>query len=71
MDCQQAVIGQYEDDHLEHVAGLIWPDGQLLRRVSVRIEVDHHKRVIRGMTDVVVPDAMPSSRRVDLYTLLV
>jgi hypothetical protein len=60
-----------EDDHLEHVASSVWPDGQLLGRIGVGIEVDHHQRVIGGVTDVIVVDAVAASRAVDLHTRLV
>jgi hypothetical protein len=50
---------------------LIWSDGELLRRVSVRLEVEDHERVIRGMTHGGVADTVPSSRAMDFHTPLV
>jgi hypothetical protein len=71
MDCYQAIVGQHEDDHFEQVAGAVWSDGQLLRWVGVSIEVDHDERMICGVTDGIVVDAVAPGGRVDLDTLLV
>jgi len=35
MDRQEPVVGEDEHDHLEEVAGVIRPDGELLRRVAM------------------------------------
>jgi hypothetical protein len=71
MDRQKPVVGEQEHDHLEHVPGLIRSDDELLRRVSVRLEVDDNERVIRGVTHGGVADTVPSSRGMDLHTFLV
>ncbi len=67
---QEPFVGEGEHDHLEGVAGRVRSDDQLLGRVAVGIEVDHHERVVGGMTDLVVGDAMSSSRAMDLHTPL-
>lgn len=71
MDRQQSVLGEHEHDHLEHVPGLVRSDGELLRWVSVRLEVDDHERVIRGVTHGGVADTVPSGRAMDLHSPLV
>lgn len=71
MDRQKPLISEHEHDHLEQVPGVIRPDRELLGRVTVRLEVDDDNRVIRGVTDRVVADAMPSGRTMDVHTPLV
>ena len=68
---QEPFVGQCEHDHLEEVAGRVRSDRQLFRGVAVGIEVDHHERAIGGMTDLMVGDAVSSSRAMDLHTPLV
>lgn len=68
---QEPFVGQCEHDNLEEVAGRVRSDRQLFRRVAVGIEVDHHEWVIGGMTDLIVADAVSSSRAMDLHTPLV
>ena len=68
MDRQEPIIGQNQDDHFEQVSGLVRADGQFPGRIAVGIEVDDNQRVTRGVTDVSVRDAVPSSRAMDLRT---
>ena len=70
---QEPVVGQCEDDHLDEVASRVRSDRQLFQSVAIGIgiEVDHHERVIGGMTDLMVGDSVSSSRSMDLHTPLV
>jgi len=67
VDGQESILGKDEDDHFEQVAGLIRADGQLLGRIAVGIEVNDNQRVARGVTNVGVANAVPSSRAMDLH----
>jgi hypothetical protein len=44
---------------------------QELRRVGLRLEVDHDKWMLDRVTDVVVRQPMAARRTVDIHTLLV
>lgn len=71
MDGQKPVIGEHQHDYLKHVPGPIRPDGQLLRRVVVHFEVDDDERMICGVTDGEIADAVPPGRTMDFHTALV
>lgn len=60
MDSQYPVVGQQEHDHFKQVARVVGPDGELLRRITVGIEVDDDDRVIQGMVDGGIADAVTS-----------
>lgn len=47
MDGHESVLGEFEHDHFEKVAGTVGAEDQELRRIAVGIEIDHHKRVVR------------------------
>ena len=68
MNGQQPIVGELEHHHLEQVAASVGANDQKLGRVAVGIEVDDHDRVVGGMAEVLVADAMTSSRSVDLHT---
>lgn len=70
VDRQESILGEHEDDHFEKVACKVWPDGQLLGRIAVGIEVDDHERVIRGVMDIGIVDPVSPRRAVDLHTSL-
>lgn len=67
---QEPIVCENEDDHLEQLPGSVCADGQFLGRIAVGIEIDDNERVIGGVTDVSVSDAMSSGRAVDLHTSL-
>ena len=71
MDRQERVVGQFEDDHLEKVAGAIGTDHEHLRWIGVGFEIHDHDRMISGMCDVIVADAMAPRRPMDFHTPLV
>ena len=68
MNREQLIAGQLEHDHFEEVPGSVGPDCEHLRRVGLRVEIDHDDRVIDGMSDVRVTDPVSSRRSVDLHT---
>ena len=67
---QQEGVCENEDDHFEQVPGSVWADGQFLGRIAVGIEIDDNERVVGGVMDVSVNDAVSASRAVDLHTSL-
>jgi hypothetical protein len=71
VDRKGAVVGQQQDDHLEQVPGNVGAKQQELRRVGLRLEVDHDKWMLDRVTDVVVRQPMAARRTVDIHTLLV
>jgi hypothetical protein len=71
MNDQTLVISEQQDDHLDHVPSTVRSDNQDLRWVGIRIEVDHHGGAFDRVPNVFFPDAMSSSRTVDLHTGLV
>src|SRR5438132_11911885 len=56
VDHQESILGEDEDDHFEKVACEIWPDGQLLGRIAVGVEVHDDQGVIGSVTDVLLTD---------------
>jgi len=68
VDHQQPVVGQREHDYLKQVPGPVRADGQQLGRVGVRIDVGHHDRMLDRVADVLVINAVPASRAVNLRT---
>jgi len=71
VDRHEAFVSQHDHDHLEEVASHVGPDRQLPRRVTIRIEIDHHQQVIERMADRFVADPVPPSGTMDLHTPLV
>jgi len=71
MNRQQPLLSEDEHNHLEHVPSLVRSDGQFLRWVTVRLEVDDDERVVRGVADGGLADTVPSSGTMDLHTSLV
>ena len=71
MNSELLILGEQQDDYLEHVSCPIRSDDEDLRWIGVRIEVDHGDRMFDGVPDVFVVDAVPSSRLVGLHTRLV
>lgn len=70
MDHDGCSVGELQPDDFEEVAGLVWPDRQDARRVSVRFEVDDDQGVIDRVGDGIVADAVLASRSVYLHTAL-
>lgn len=70
MDRHESIVGQFEHDHLQQVSGSVGSDDEDLGRIGVGIDVDHDERTASGMRDVLIGDAVPPSRSVDVHTLL-
>lgn len=69
MNGEEPIIGQLENEELEEVAGEVGADHEDLRWVGVRVDIDNDERMVDGVEDVRVGDAMTSSRTVDLHTI--
>jgi hypothetical protein len=50
MDGEESLVGQFQDRHLEEVAGAVWADDQDLGRVGIGLDVndDHRMGEPRG-----------------------
>ncbi len=68
MDGQEPIIGQAEHDHLQKIAGPVRADRQDLGWVSIRIEVHNDQRMVDGVTNVLIIEAVPSGRPMDIHT---
>jgi hypothetical protein len=66
---EEPIIGQFENEELEEVAGEVGADHENLRRVGVRVDIDNNDRMVDGVEDVRIRDAMTSGRAVNLHTL--
>jgi len=66
VDHQHPWARERQDHQLEEVAGLVWSGEQ----VADRVITDLHpgERLLVGVPDVVVTDAVTPSRRVNLHT---
>ena len=69
MNGEESIIGQLEYEELEEVAGEVRADHENLRRVGVRVDIDDHERMVDGVEDVRIRDAMASGRPVNLHTI--
>lgn len=61
MDGEEPIIGQLKNEELEKVAGEVGADHEDLRWVGVRVDIDNDERMVDGVEDVRVGDAMTSS----------
>lgn len=61
MDGEEPIIGQLKNEELEEVAGEVGADHEDLRWVGVRVDIDNDERMVDGVEDVRVGDAMTSS----------
>ncbi len=68
MDDQLVTFGGDEHDDFEEVRSAVGADNQPSVRVLAKVINDH--RVLDGVKDVVVRDAVAASGRVDLHTRL-
>jgi len=48
MDGQESVARENKHDHLKQIPGVTRPDGELLRRVTVRFQINNDVRVIQA-----------------------
>ena len=69
MNGEEPIIGQLEYEELEQVAGDVGADHENLGRVSVRVHIDNDNRMVDGVEDVRIRDAMTSGRAVNLHTI--
>jgi len=51
---QLLVVGEHQDDHLEHVSRPVWSHNEDLRWIGVGIEVDHHDRTLDRVPHICV-----------------
>jgi hypothetical protein len=64
MDRELRVLDGHQDNHLQEVAGAVGPDDQPAVRIFAR--VFDGERMVDGVMDVLVDDAVLSRRRVGL-----
>ena len=69
MDDELSVVGEIENDDVYELCVLPWADDQNLRRVGIGIQVNDDNRILHGVDDVGLTDAMPSSRAMKLHPL--
>ena len=69
MNGEEPIAGQLENEELEEVAGDVRADHEHLRWVGIRVDIDNDERMVHGVEDVRVRDAVTSSRTVDLHTI--
>lgn len=67
MDHEVDVVGEFEPDDLQQIAGVVGSDRQNLGRVGVGIEVDDGEGVVQGVEDGGVEYSVLASRPVDLH----
>lgn len=70
MDHQVNVIGELEPDDFDEVAGGIGTDGEHLRRIGARIEIDDSERMVDCMPNGCLIEAMLECRSVKLHIAL-
>jgi len=59
----EPIVGQLQNEALEEVAGDVRADHEHLRWVGIRVDIDNDERMVHGVEDVRVRDAVTSSRR--------
>lgn len=67
MNGDLTLVGDQDDD-LKEVAGAVWADDQ--PAVGILAGVFHRERVLDGVDDVCILDAVPPGGVVDLHTQL-
>lgn len=70
VDDQEVVVGEFEQDELEEVAGQVGPDDEDLGWVRVGLEVHDDEPVVQSVKDVGLGGAMTEGRPVDVHTRL-
>lgn len=66
-----SVVGKVENDDFQQLRVVRRTDDEDLRRVGIGFEVDHDDRMLDCVDDVVLSDAVTSSRSVKLHSLSV
>ncbi len=70
MDREESLVCQFQDHHLEEVAGAIRTDDQDLGRVRIGVDVNDDQRMVDGVVDIDVRDAVTTGGLVNLHTSL-
>jgi hypothetical protein len=66
----EKIVGELEQDDLEEVAGLVWPDDEDLWRIGVGLEVDGDESVVDSVDHIGRGRAVTQRRRVEVHTPL-
>jgi hypothetical protein len=66
----EKIVGELEQDDLEEVASLVWPDDEDPGRIGVGLEVDGDEPVVDSVDHIGHGRAVTQSRRVDVHTAL-
>lgn len=61
MNGQMLILGEHEDDYLEHVSSPVESHHQHLRWIGVGIEVDQKDRMLNCVLQICVADAASTS----------
>ena len=68
MDHEQSLVGKFQPDDFEEIAGSIRPDTEHLGWITVRLEINNDQCPVKSMVDVISSDSVALGRCVDLDT---
>ena len=69
MDGEESLVGQFQDHHLEELAGAVGTDDQDLGRVGIGVDVNDDQRVVDKLVDS-IRKPVAAGRLVDPHTSL-
>lgn len=67
MDHELDVVGELKPDDLQQIPGVIRSDRKDPGRVGVGIDIDDRERMVEGVEDGGIRDAVPPRRSMDLH----